>query len=251
MLNSLNLTGKRILVVGAENEIGNAIVRQLSHYNANVSAVAGSMGKLNSLPIDNDLLRNLYLEFDVSEIDSIDSFTNELKIKSVSFNGFVFCSGHGGVRPLSMTKPSFVREMMNENVYSFIEFVRCLSKKKLIEPNGSVVAISSVSSIRGMKSKTAYCSSKAALDASIKCMALELCERKIRVNSIQKGWVSTDMERDFVKNNMNIDETCDIKKQVLGIIEPDEIADTVAFLLCDMSKHITGTSILLDGGYTL
>jgi NAD(P)-dependent dehydrogenase (short-subunit alcohol dehydrogenase family) len=71
------------------------------------------------------------------------------------------------------------------------------------------------------------------------------------VNSIQKGWVSSDMEKDFIKSNMSLSQTDDLKRQLLGVIEPEEVANAIAFLLSDASKSITGISLLLDGGYTL
>jgi NAD(P)-dependent dehydrogenase (short-subunit alcohol dehydrogenase family) len=113
------------------------------------------------------------------------------------------------------------------------------------------VCISSVSSIRGLKSKTAYSASKAALDASVRCLAAELSNRKIRVNSILKGWVKPDMERDFIKDNMALNETDDLNRQLLGVIDTIEVANTVAFLMSDATMSITGTSLILDGGYTL
>jgi NAD(P)-dependent dehydrogenase (short-subunit alcohol dehydrogenase family) len=82
-------------------------------------------------------------------------------------------------------------------------------------------------------------------------MASELSEKGIRVNSILKGWVSSDMKKDFIKNNIELNEDGDFKRQLLGVIDPVEVANTVAFLLSDATKSVTGTSLLLDGGYTL
>jgi NAD(P)-dependent dehydrogenase (short-subunit alcohol dehydrogenase family) len=82
-------------------------------------------------------------------------------------------------------------------------------------------------------------------------MAAELSDRRIRVNSILKGWVLSDMKKDFIRSNMDLNEKNDFQKQLLGIIDPVEVANTVAFLLSDAVKTITGTSVLLDGGYTM
>ena len=111
--------------------------------------------------------------------------------------------------------------------------------------------MSSVSSIRGLKSKVAYCASKAALDAAVRAIAAELGERKIRVNSILKGWVEADMKQGFIQDNMSLSENDDFKKQILGVVSSDDIANSIVFLLSDASKSITGTALLVDGGYTL
>jgi NAD(P)-dependent dehydrogenase (short-subunit alcohol dehydrogenase family) len=141
--------------------------------------------------------------------------------------------------------------MMRTNLYIFIELSRLLTKKDLLNEGSSIVALSSVSSTKGLKSKIAYTASKAALDAAVRSMAAELAVKKIRVNSIQKGWVSSDMSLDFIENNRALSSNDDFKKQLLGAIEPDEIAGAVQFLLSNTAKSITGTALVLDGGYTI
>jgi len=59
------------------------------------------------------------------------------------------------------------------------------------------------------------------------------------------------MQLDFIQNNRSLSGEDDFSKQLLGAIAPEEIANTVAFLLSDATKTITGTSMVLDGGYTL
>lgn len=114
-----------------------------------------------------------------------------------------------------------------------------------------MVALSSVSSIKGLKSKAVYSASKAALDAAVRGVAAELAPQGIRVNSILKGWVDADMSLDFIQSNMTLSGGSDFEQQLLGAISPQEIANLVEFLLSDKVKSITGTNILIDGGYTL
>lgn len=168
-----------------------------------------------------------------------------------SFKGVVFAEGIGGVRPAKLNTESFVEEMFRLNTFSFFELIRVLLKERLIAEGASLVCLSSVSSICGLKSKTVYSSSKAALDAAVRGMAAELAPKKIRVNSIQKGWVSSDMSLDFIQSNRAINSEDDYQKQILGAIDPNELGNLVAFLLSDKVKTITGTNILLDGGYRL
>ncbi|MBE0654872.1 MAG: SDR family oxidoreductase, partial [Bacteroidales bacterium] len=233
MINPLELTGKQILVAGALSETGQAIVSQLKQLGARVVII----DKIGEKPVEKERvlkgkIKDFY-DFDIYENSDIE-FNIERIIKECGvLNGFVYCAGIGGVRPISLTKYAFISEMMNANLLSFIEIVRCITKKNRFSDGGSIVALSSVSSIKGLKSKTAYCASKAALDASVRCMAAELSDRRIRVNSILKGWVLSDMKNDFIISNMDLNEMNDLKKQLLGITEPVEVANTVAFLLSD------------------
>lgn len=167
------------------------------------------------------------------------------------FDALVFAGGIGGTRPLKLTKPDFVRQMFEANVFSFMEIMRLASKKGILADGASAIAVSSISSTKGLKAKSAYAASKAALEGAVRSFAAELSSRKIRVNAIQKGWVSADMNLSFIQDNMSLSENSDLAKQVLGVIEPEEIANLVCFLISDQVKTITGTSILIDGGYSL
>ena len=251
MINPMDLTGKQILVCGVSHGVGRSTAILLSNLGAKVIIIDDSKEVVQetfSLLHENsnacysfNLYENQIIEFNISQI------INDCG----AIHGFVYTSGIGGVRPLQFTKNSFTHEIMNANVYSFIEMVRCLSKKNYFFKGGSIVALSSVSSIKGLKSKTAYCASKAALDASVRCMAAELSAKGIRVNSILKGGVETDTHKDYLKNIIDLDEGNDMNKQLLGMIQPEEVANMIAFLLSDATKSITGTSIVIDGGYTL
>lgn len=251
MDNPFKLSGKTILLTGSESEIGNSIVSKLISLDAKVVLLDKDLSQeISTFTLNNgDLIRFHYL--DIKDNESIESSIKDAAEMYGPFHGFVFAAGIGGVKPLSFTKYPFLLDMMNANVFAFIEMVRCITKKNIFHSGGSIVALSSVSSIKGLKSKTAYCASKAALDASVRSLAAELCEKRIRINTIQKGWVSSDLQLDFIKDNMSLDQNNDYNKQLLGMIEPEEIANTVAFLLSDATKSITGTSIVIDGGYTL
>jgi|WetSurSiteA1Bulk_404760.scaffolds.fasta_scaffold00362_2 NAD(P)-dependent dehydrogenase (short-subunit alcohol dehydrogenase family) len=251
MINPMELTGKQILVAGATSETGQSIIDQLINLGARVVMTDNTEEKPVVLQKILDNKNAVFYAFDIYNNSEIEPNFKRITDKHGVFNGFVYCAGIGGVRPLAQTKYSFTSEMMNANLYSFVEMVRCITRKKSFSQGGSIVAISSVSSIKGLKSKTAYCASKAAIDASVRCMAAELSERKIRVNSILKGWVESDMKNEFIKSNMELNGDDDLRRQILGIIDSAEIANTVAFLLSDATKSITGTSLLLDGGYTL
>lgn len=250
MINPMELSGKQILLALSVSELSDVIISQLCKLGAKVVVISNSEG--NQFEISDSIRGNVaFYSFDIYNNVEIEIQLNKIHEEFGVFNSFVFAGGIGGVRSLSFTKYSFVQEMMNANLFSFIEMVRCITKKGCFASGGSIVAISSVSSIKGIKSKTGYSASKAALDASVRCIAAELSLKKIRVNSILKGWLESDMEIGFIKSNMELNENNDLKKQLLGTINSIEVANLVAFLLSDATKTITGTSLLLDGGYTL
>ena len=236
------LTSKSVLVLGGGSEICLKILDILSSNGASITFMCSQ---------NNPKVENLKSQFNINFYDFkvLDELVNKQLL--YPFDGIVFAGGKGGVRPLKLNNAEFVRTMFHENIFTFFELMRLLLKKKLINEGASVVALSSVSSIKGLKSKSVYSASKAALDGAIRGMAAELADKKVRVNSIQKGWVSSDMNLDFIQNNMALSEENDLNKQLLGPIQPEEIAQLVQFLLSDNISTLTGTNILLDGGYTV
>lgn len=242
------LENKKILIFGSNSAIPYSIAEKLKINGASIIFVSNEYTENAGISQN---IKNEIIHFSYQVIENISELFNEHLIKFSPFDGLVFAGGIGGVRPIKLNQPNFVMDMFSANVFSFMEIVRQASKKGFLKDGSSIVALSSVSSIKGLKSKSAYSASKAALEGAVRSFAAELAVRKIRVNVIQKGWVSSDMNLDFIKDNVQLSEEDDFKKQVLGAIEPDEIADLVSFLLGDNVKRITGTSILIDGGYTL
>lgn len=223
----MDLTGKRILVVGSESGIDDAILIKLKELGADISILKGIPEEKIELEI------------------------KELVKNNGRFDGFVFTVVHSDFKPLQYVKPNLVKEIMYDNYGIFVEVMRCLKKTKGIKDGASVVAISSISSIRAMKAKMAFCASKAALDAAIRCLAVELGDKGIRINSIQKGFVDSDSMKPHIQTINSIKSNENDERLILGITKAEEIANLVAFLLSDATKTITGTSIIIDGGYTL
>lgn len=242
------LDDKKILFFGTDNDISIKILENLLKQNAIVTFISENQIKdiysLDKIP-NNYFIKDYYSPEKIKDI-----FKIELKNEN-DFDGIIFGGGIGGVRPIKLNNIDFVKRMFDSNVFSFIELMRHVVKKDFLKDGASIVGLSSISSIKGLKSKEVYSASKAALEAALRACAAELAHRHIRVNSIQKGWVTSDMNLDFIKDNRSLNDDIDFKKQLLGPIEPQELANLVSFLLSDQVKTITGTSIVLDGGYTL
>lgn len=238
------LQNKRILIFGGNSEITETLVAKIIEAGAaQVYFICSNTTRLTKTEVLEIIEKDFY------ESESQKQITEYLA--GITWDGIVYAGGKGGVRPVKLNSEEFVQDLFYANVFTLFEWIRILSKKRSIQKGGSIVALSSVSSIKGLKSKTVYSSSKAALDAAVRGMAAEMADKKIRVNSIQKGWVSSDMNLDFIQSNIAINKDNDFGKQLLGAVEPYELANLAIFLLSDQVKTLTGTNILLDGGYCL
>ena len=183
---------------------------------------------------------------DLTDFEALPALVKEIMEQCGSIDGLVHCAGISSRKPLNVLKADGFSKVMDVNFYSFVELVRLATKKKYFNDGGGIVVMSSISSIRGYKAKSEYCVSKAAVDAFVRCMALELADRKIRVNSVMPAEVLTPLALKARETNAAVGAS-DFYAP-LGPSDPYEVANTIAFLLCDATKTITGTSILIDGG---
>jgi NAD(P)-dependent dehydrogenase (short-subunit alcohol dehydrogenase family) len=250
MINPMDLTGKRILVTGASSGIGKETAIHLSKLGASLVLVARNEEKLLDTIFSLEGTGHSLHHFNLKDIDNIEEFLEEIINKIGKLNGLVHCAGINELRPLGITDYNFLHNTMLINFYSFVELVRVISKKKNCAKSTSVVVMSSVASIKGDKSKTAYCASKGALDSAVRAMAKELAVKNIRVNSVVAGFLKTNMYDSYIKElgeeafNENV-----LRYQYLGLGEPIDASNAIAFLLSNASKFITGTNLIVDGGY--
>lgn len=252
MVNPMELTGKTYMVTGASMGLGRQVCITLGQLGARVILVARSEEYLIETQRMMEGNGHRYYLFDLNEVEKLDDLIEKIVNDNGKLDGLAYCAGLGAVRPLSVTTYDFLLEMMRVNVLSFIEIVRVMTKKKNCNADASIVAVSSINSIRGDKAKTAYCATKGALDSAVLALAAELGElRKIRVNTVNPGWIKTNMYDKYIELVGEGTEEIIKRKQFLGVAAPQEIANVIAFLLSPSASQITGQSIVVDGGLTI
>lgn len=245
----LDFSGKQILITGASTGIGKETSILLSKLGAKIIMVSLYESELIEAMACLNGSKHNYYEYDLNKIEGIELFLKEIILKNGPVDGFVHCAGIGAVRPLNLSKYDFMLKVMNINFFSFVEIIRCLTKKNAFNPGMNIVGISAVGAFLGNSSKTAYCSSKAAMNSATRCLAKELANKKIRLNTVAPGVTKTAMMDDFSSMDIGSDEYRSIiQRQYLGICQPVDIANTIVFLLSDLSRMITGSCIGVDGG---
>jgi len=242
----MDLSGKTVLITGASSGIGKETAILLSRLGARLILVSRNTDKLNEVLKKLEGKDHSARPFDLNNIAEIDPFIRKITSDNGKINGFVHSAGISTMRPIKMTSYDFLHQIMTLNFYSFVELARSLGKKTSSEDGASFIAVSSVSSVKGNISQGAYSASKSALNGIIRPMAKEYASRKIRVNSILFGLIRTEMYNDFINNGGDISVW---KDQFLGIGEPEDAANIIAFLLSDSSGLITGSNLIADNGY--
>ena len=238
MKNIIDLTNRKILITGASSGIGAETALLCSQLGAKVILVARREEKLREVSLGLDGKDHHYYSFDLSNVDGIEPFIKRISEETGPLDGFVHSAGIPGTRPLKLFKPQ-----------SFIEIIRCITKRNVCKDGASFVGVSSVSSKIGSLGKTGYAASKAAMDGAARSIAKELAHRNIRVNTVCPGLIETAIFQKFKDNAGNsLDAQSKLDRQYLGLGHPIDIANVIVFLLSDASRMITGSSINVDGG---
>lgn len=188
---------------------------------------------------------HFYKIINLNADNNFDLLFKEIVSEIGKLDGMVYSAGISGVIPIKAITKEKMLEIMSVNYFSFIEMIKEYSKKKYSN-GGSVVGISSAVTERGELCQTIYAASKAAMEISAKCLAIELAAKNIRVNTILPGMIETEMMDKVLEMGSKREELG--AKSVLGIGKTEDIANTCLFLLSDVSSHITGRGMYVDGG---
>lgn len=189
---------------------------------------------------------------DLSRTDTIEGLVKKIIEDNGAVDGLVYSAGIGLSRPLSQFKPEKLQEVFDINYFGFVETVRQVTKKGRYNQGMRIVGISSIASMFGDSAHTGYSGSKAAMNGSVRCMAMELAGKGVCLNTIAPAMVRTDMFMKYIeKYGENSESYRDLlKRQYLGLVETQDAANLIAFLMSSAAKGITGTCIPIDSGYT-
>ncbi|HEX2394154.1 MAG TPA: SDR family oxidoreductase [Bacteroidales bacterium] len=248
-MNSLH--NKIIVITGASSGIGRQIAIEASLHEAGTILIARNKTRLEETHQMLTGGNHWVCPFDVTDFARIEQFVEEIYNKAGVISGFVHCAGLESTIPFRNMNPEIYNNLFNTNVIAGLEFARIISKKKFINPQGgSFIFLGSVMSRFGKEGKVGYCASKGALTSSIKAMALELSSRKIRCNVILPGIVKTEMVDSMFESLPESSVNQIASQHPLGLGIPEDIASLAVFLLSDNSRWITGSEIVIDGGYS-
>ena len=252
MRNLIDFSGKKIIVAGASSGIGRQTAITLSTVGARLILIARRAEKLQeTLQLLEGEGHSCYAA-DLSDLEGIESLFKRISDEQGPADGLVYCAGISASMPVQLLKPEKLMSVFAINCFAFIECVRQVTKKNRYNQGMRIVAVSSTAARIGNKAHTAYSASKAALEAAVRCLSKELADKKVCVCSIAPGMTKTDMYMKFQENAGGVSKTEEdiLNRQYLGLGEPEDIANAIAFLLSASARFVTGVSLAVDGGAT-
>ena len=248
-LKDIILKGKTALVTGATKGIGRGTAIALAQAGANIIAVGRNQTELDSLQKIIKKLKVKYHSFncDVNDFELMKKYISKIKKLDVLVNN----AGTNIPEPFLNVKKSSMETILNVNTKAVFNVAQLCANQiiKLNKKGGSIINISSIFGIVAGQNRTVYSMSKFGVEGLTKGMALDLAKYNIRVNSVCPNIVLTPRTKKYFANknyNRYVKENTPLNKTVTI----SDVATSIAFLASDASSMITGTSIIIDGGWT-
>ncbi|MEM9603523.1 MAG: SDR family oxidoreductase [Pseudomonadota bacterium] len=245
---SFRLDGKRALVTGASSGIGLGSAVALAEAGAEVLLVARGEARLQATC---DAMREAGLQVEAAVLDVSDPVATRALIDSqAAFDVLVNAAGLARHTPAVDTDPADFDAVYDINVRGAYFLSTAVARGMLARGDGgSIIQISSQMAHVGGVDRAVYCSSKHAVEGFVKAMAIEWGPARIRINTVCPTFVRTPLtEQTFSRP----ERVAWIREKIkLGRIgEVEDIMGPVLFLASDASAMVTGTSLLVDGGWT-
>lgn len=252
-LNPFDLENKNIVITGASSGIGRATAVACSNAGANIVLIGRNKTELEKTVnmSSSDVQKTTYA-LDITEYHLLKDIIHQTTNQIGKIDGFVHCAGIQKPAPIRIMRPTDYEFLFSINVIAGLELAKIISNKRNFNNSGaSFVFMASVMGFLGEASLVGYCASKGAIITACKALALELGTKRIRVNSVSPGYVKDTKMSNFVFDNF-IDESKEAIRDMhpLGLGEVNDIANPIIFLLSDASRWITGTNLIVDGGYS-
>jgi enoyl-[acyl-carrier protein] reductase III len=255
----LELTGKQALVTGASGDIGRAICRLLASSGAEVAlAYFSDHDGARETARELELIRSRAPEVfrvNFGDARSSEAFPEAVRAKLERIDILVHSAASGVFRAAPELTARHFQWAMDVNARSLLSMVQALVKgtdgrDPLLRRGCSIVALSSLGASRAIPQYTALAASKAALEAIVRHLALELGPGGIRINAVSPGLVETRALKHF-PNRAHLVEVASSRTPLARLTTPEDVANVVGFLCCDASSMIHGQTVHVDGGYCI
>lgn len=247
MYNPYSLKGKTILITGASSGIGKSAAIECSKMGANVIITARNGTKLSQLMNELEGNSHRMVLCDLSNEADIDKMVEELP----EVQGLINNAGYTKILPVQFINTEAINDIFQVNTVAPMLLLQKLLKKKKIKKGASIVFTSSLAGLGCCTvGNSMYSATKGAISAFIRCVALELAPKNIRVNAVCPAMVDTGiLSSGTITEEQLAIELNNYPLRRFG--KPTDIALAMVYLLSDAASWVTGDNLVIDGGLTL
>jgi glucose 1-dehydrogenase len=239
----MKLAGKSAVVTGAARGIGAAIAREFAREGARVAIFDLSPPQISEPGM-------LQIIGDVSDRDSVERMVERVIDEFGSLDILVNNAAQSHRAPLLELSVEEVRRTWDVTLWGVFHASQAAARQMVRQgKGGSIIQISSVHASRPYVNASPYNGAKAAVNHMSATWALELTPHRIRVNTIEPGWIDTPGERAFLSDEQLRAAALDLPLGRLGA--PEEIARGAVYLASDDAAYVTGAVLRIDGAYSL
>lgn len=243
----MSFDGAAVLVTGGSRGIGRAIARRFAELGAGKVAI-GYLRNDRAATETAEELRTLGAE-PVLVRGNVASERTAAKVAELGpLDALVHNAATGVIRPALETEDKHFDWTLAANARALLSLARAAAPA--MKPGSSIVAVSSLGSARVLENYALVGASKAALEALVRYLAVELAPRGIRVNAVSAGLVETDALDVFPNREQMLASS--LERTPAGrLAEPGDIADAVCFLCSPQAEMVRGQTLVVDGGFSL
>ena len=240
----IDLKNLNVVVTGATGIIGNSILEKLVSGGSNILATGTNEEKLKN--IKNKYENINILKFDISNHNEIEKFVDSCS--TILSNKIDVLINNAGITKDNLSirmREEEWKKVIDINLSSTFFLTKNVIKKMLKSKKGKIINITSVVGHSGNIGQANYAASKAGIIAMSKSLALEYGKKNITVNCVSPGFIMSDMTDKISKDHTELLKSR-ISLNKFG--NPEDVANTIAFLCSNLSDYITGETIHVNGG---
>ncbi len=239
-----SLEGRTILVTGASSGIGRACAVMTAQMGARLILTGRDEVRLQETLTALEGTGHVARTLDLNDPAACSEWVRTVD----PIDGLVYAAGIAQVAPFRMMSERHIQSQMDINFKAPILLTQALLKSKKINAGASLVYVAAVADRTAPVGSATYAASKAALITAVRSLALEVARQRIRANCVSPGYVRTPMF-DQMKATASVDEL--VKLAPLGMIEPEEVAQSAVYLLSEASRWVTRSNLVVDSGLTI